>query len=329
MNEQQEKAKFRQAIDHTLTGLEGNPFLYQRVTALAEKGEKKMKRCIPKGVVIALVVLLCMGTVAVAAGVYGSMYGGTVNWQGEVVPDENVPSVMPTVAPEMQPDVPDLDEDALDELATEGTMLMVSRRLPDGTLMPEVGTRMMRTADSMDEFLALLGENEELPLPNSIPEGYAFVKAEVYYECRAEGEWKLADREELNGGLIAERYMLDASDEIISGYYLMFRDSPEDYHYLSIHAILSQRQNVEEQTFGFLAGQSVAKAQVPGMDYALVVTSDTMCRLSMLRDMKQPIAYLRLIEPEWKEQETFEQLDLSVSAPQLDVDTLIRMFAAE
>ena len=49
MNEQQEKAKFRQAIDHTLTGLEGNPFLYQRVTALAEKGEKKMKRCIPKG----------------------------------------------------------------------------------------------------------------------------------------------------------------------------------------------------------------------------------------------------------------------------------------
>lgn len=326
MNEQQEKAKFKQAIDHTLTGLEGNPFLYQRVTAQAEKGEDLVKKRFAKTFVIAMLAVLCMSTVALAGG---GLLGGTVNWLGEVTPDENVPAVMPTMAPDMTADVEDLNEDVLDQLTEDGTMLMVSRQLPDGTRMPELSTRMMRTAESMDEFLALLGENEELLLPNFIPEGYEFVRAEVYYECRADGEWKFVDRKVLNVGYIAERYTLDTKDEIISGYDLMFRDSSENYHYLSIHAMLSQRQNVEEQTFGFLAGQSVAKAQVPGMDYALAITSDTMCRLSMLRDMKQPIEYLRFLEPDWTEQETFEQLDLSVSAPQLDVNMLIRMFADE
>ncbi len=67
MNEQQEKAKFRQAIDHTLTSLEGNPFLYQRVAARAEEGENRVKRAIPKGIVALLVVLLCMTTAATAA----------------------------------------------------------------------------------------------------------------------------------------------------------------------------------------------------------------------------------------------------------------------
>lgn len=67
MTEQQEKMRFREAIDHTLTALEGNPCLYQRVVANAEKGEKTMKHWIPKGLVIALITLFCMGAVAVAA----------------------------------------------------------------------------------------------------------------------------------------------------------------------------------------------------------------------------------------------------------------------
>ena len=67
MSEQQEKAKFRQAIDHTLTGLEGNPFLYQRVTALAEKGDDLVKKRFVKTFVIVMLAVLCMSTVALAA----------------------------------------------------------------------------------------------------------------------------------------------------------------------------------------------------------------------------------------------------------------------
>ena len=81
MNEQQEKVKFREAIDHTLTGLEGDPFLHQRVLAQTEKGEKPVKMKWMKTAVIALIVALFMGTVALAGG----MLGGTVNWLGEIV----------------------------------------------------------------------------------------------------------------------------------------------------------------------------------------------------------------------------------------------------
>lgn len=67
MTEQQEKERIRNAIDHTLTDLMGDPFLYRRVAAHVEKGENKMKYAIPKGVIVVLVLLLCMTTAAVAA----------------------------------------------------------------------------------------------------------------------------------------------------------------------------------------------------------------------------------------------------------------------
>lgn len=67
MTEQQEKARIRNAIDHTLTDLTGDPFLYQRVAAHGEKGENRMKYAVPKRLIAVLMLLLCMTTVAVAA----------------------------------------------------------------------------------------------------------------------------------------------------------------------------------------------------------------------------------------------------------------------
>lgn len=325
MTDKENKAKFKQAIDHTLSGLAGDPFLYQRVAAHAEKGERNMKYHIPKGLVIALIALLCMGTVAVAAGIYG----GTVNWLGEVVPDERMPAVMPTMAPVMETGDVDLNEDVLDQLRKDGTKLMVWKQMSDGTQLPEVSTRMMRTADSEAAFLALLSGDDELVLPQFIPEGYEFVRGEVYYECRAGGDWKCVERQTVMDVFVAELYTLEPEDEIISGYCLLYRESPEDYHYLSIDVMLSERQNVEEHTFGFLPGQTPSVVQVSGMDYALAITAENRSTLSMLCDLKQPIDYLWFPEAEELGEMTFEQLDVFVSAPLLDTDTLIRMFAAE
>ena len=80
MTEQQDKARFRQAVDHTLSGLTGDPFLTQRVLAGAEKGAKPVKYHIPKGLVVALIALLCMGTVAVAAPILWEM-AEVAEWQ--------------------------------------------------------------------------------------------------------------------------------------------------------------------------------------------------------------------------------------------------------
>ena len=326
MTEQEQKARFRQAVDRTLSGLEGNPYLFQRVAAHVEKGANHMKHHFPKGVLIALIVLLCMGTAALAAG---GLLGGTVNWLGDIIPDENVPSALPTVAPAMTAEVVDFNEDMLEQLSKEGTMLMVWQQLPDGTEMPEVSTRMVRKAETEAGFLTLMAGNEELPLPDFIPEGYEFVRGEVYYQCRADGKWQLADQCVLAGGYVAEWYTLDKADEIIDSYYLFYRESPDDDHYLSVSASLTPRQDVKEHTFGYLAGMTPSVVQVPGMDYAMAITSDTACSLRMLRDMQQPVDFLRLRATRQQELNTFAQVDVTVSAPLLDVDTLVRMFAAE
>ena len=325
MTEQEHKAKFKQAIDHTLSGLEGDPYLFQRVAANAEKGANHMKYHFPKGILITLIALLCMGTVAVAA----SVYGGTVNWMGEVVPDERVPAVLPTPAPATDNARVDWNEERMDELRKEGMKLLVWQQMSDGTLMPEISTSMFRTADSEAEFLALLEGDDEMALPNFIPEGYEFVQGEVVYKCRADGAWNLVEQQTVDEVFVAEWYTMDKADEVISGYYLLYRESPESNHYLSIYAGLSVRQDVEEQSFGFLAGQTPSVVQVPGMDHALAITSEDRCSLYMLRNMKQPVELLWLPEYEWLGSISYEQLDVTVSAPLLDVDTLIRMFAAE
>ena len=325
MNEQQEKTKFRQAIDHTLTALDGDPFLYQRVVANAEKGEKTMKHWIPKGLVIALIALLCMGAVAVAAGVYG----GTVNWLGEVVPNEHSGEVTATMAPPAVTETIDLNEDYLDQLVAEGTMLLISEIGEDGEIVPNMRTRVTRTETDWDAFQALLEGAEYLPLPNFIPEGYEFVEGEVHYQCRADGQWNLLGQQNLGGGLMAEWYAPGPDEEIVSGYYMLFRESEEDYHYLSIHAMLTETQDVNEQTFGFLSGQTAQAVSVPGMNNALAITGPNTCDLSMLRMLEEPIDALRMWDRSDPQKCTYTEVDLSVFAPLLDVDTLISMFAAE
>lgn len=329
MTEQENRARFRLAVDRTLSGIEGDPFLAQRVMANARKGEQKMKYRIPRGLVIALLVLVCMGTVAVAAG----LYGGTTNWLGEVVPDERVAQSMPTVAPPMETEEIDLNEDTLAQLEIEGTKLFVFEMTEDGEMLPKAGAGLKKTAQDMERFLALMDGAAYLKLPNLIPEGYEFVMGEVYYECTAEGQWDLVNRKSLGNGLYAEwyvpSYVPDENEEVVSGYYLLFRNSTDDYHYLSIYAVLSETQDLNEQRFSFLGGTTARAVSVPGMNNALAVTGENNCSLYMLGTLETPIGIRFFWDPNYQEVMTCTEVDITVSAPMLDVDTLIHMFAAE
>ena len=68
----QEKRNIKAALDDCLSGVDALPSLRADILRAA-KGEKKMKRTMSKGLVLALVLMLMMGTVAVAAelGLFG------------------------------------------------------------------------------------------------------------------------------------------------------------------------------------------------------------------------------------------------------------------
>ena len=65
MREELEREKVHQAIDRTLSGLTGDPWLYNKISA-AGKEETKVKRKVSVGLVLAIVLAL-LATAALAA----------------------------------------------------------------------------------------------------------------------------------------------------------------------------------------------------------------------------------------------------------------------
>ena len=66
MRNELNRKNFQAAINTTLSGLQPDPWLYQRIAARAEKGEIKVKKKIPAALVIALLITL-IAAIAVAA----------------------------------------------------------------------------------------------------------------------------------------------------------------------------------------------------------------------------------------------------------------------
>ena len=65
MREDLNRAKMHKAIDSTLSGLNGDPWLFQRVSACAAEGETKVKKKLSTGLVL-VIVLMLIAAVALA-----------------------------------------------------------------------------------------------------------------------------------------------------------------------------------------------------------------------------------------------------------------------
>ena len=99
------KEEAQEALNRSLSGLQEDPWLAQRIIASA-KGEFKVKKNSRATIIIAAVIVLAMAT-ALAAGL-----GGRVNWLGETKTDSELePSAtpIPTVEPEKSEDTGEID----------------------------------------------------------------------------------------------------------------------------------------------------------------------------------------------------------------------------
>ena len=312
MTEQQEKARFRQAIDHTLLDIQGDAFLAQRVLARAEKGAKPMKYHIPKTIVIALIALLCMGTVALAAG----LYGGTVNWLGEVVPDEQY-----VVEGERSELAVQIDAWA-EQLSREGELLQITAR-EDGRIVGQLTTDIMFSVQDMDSFMALMDGEAYIPVPRFLPDGYEFVTGSVRFTCRGGGRWQMTERTTLADGVVAERYQVEETERLVCGYSLYFLNEADDTH-LAVIVKLTTKQDDTTPVIGFDESPGRVKAlEVPGMQNAILQEAEGYRLLAMKKEMAEAV----LIRDFQQQESSLEEITIIVDAPLLDVDTLVRMFA--
>jgi len=335
MTQQQEKAHFKQAIDHALSGIEGDPFLAQKVLARAEKGEKPVKYHIPKAVVFALIVLLCMGTVAVAAG----LYGGTINWEGEIVYDElqtQSPHPSPTPRPPESElvQVDEAHEEALrlaenyayEEARRTDSKFILYERMTDGRWKPESEIELSIETTSKTKFETMLADAPWLPLPNYIPEGYAFERADVYYTCASDGEWELVKSETINDRIRVEWYK--PSKPVAMRYDLIYRASEADYHYINFFVDLNLKYEPGSATFGFSEGMAAQIVTVPGMENAIAITGERACSLSMRRPLAEALDVWYVYQ-EGQYPQQLADVTVDIHAPRMAISDLIPLFTTE
>ena len=325
MNEQQEKVKFRQAIDHTLTSLEGNPFLYQRVVARAEEGEKKVKKHKWNlGLVIVLAMMACMVTAAAAGG----WFGGYVNWNGDIIPEER-PSVVagPTAAPEMASG--DFRQ-AIQLVSTAGdceVVLVYETNGYGGT--SSSSNRLTRRVEGYQAFLTIMADAPMLPVPDDVPEGYVLAECSILYECRKGGAYVLTSSENLDGGVVVERYGVAEEDLLIRGYDLTFRNPEDSTDYIAVWASLSERSNPADHRFGVNPDQTAQIVQVPGMDNAIAITSETHTCLSMRRTLPEVVRYQAFDMGDFSRVGSFGEVRIDVRSRLAGMDALAALFVAE
>lgn len=324
MNKQQDKARIRQAINNTLHGMKGDPFLAQRVFANAEKGERKVKYAIPKGLVIALIVVLCMGTVAVAAGVYG----GAMSWSGEVFSDEAADAIADRNMQEISPEQEQMYV-RLNALAAlhqqDGERLDITVR-ENGRITGGISTEIRREAETLEAFLALMAGETHLPLPTNLPEEYAFVRGTIEYTCREGGTWQMVERKSLEDGIILVRYRLDEGDMLARRYSMVFRNPAEDDVWLWIAADLMPSGSSDKQYAGFSESQTPQVVTVPGMEDALAVTAENgYVYLMMRRALQEPVGYV----DSHSGVGSFGECVVYADAQGMDVPALISLFAAK
>lgn len=316
-----DRKAIQQAVDSTLSGLTGDPFLCQRVVAHAQEGENNMKKKTKFSVslVLAMIAVLGVMAIAVAAGMSGFM-----NWQGEFVPEEqsNMVQPVPTPTPEMQEEA----RLSIDELLALGEAAKY-----EIVHVEENGSGswngMYSEIESLEAFYQALEQADYLPVPQMIPEGYAFANGRFLYRCRQGGAYQLLSEEKPFEGVTVSRYGLNEADRMISGYDLTFRDSDADYHYLSIYVSLVGAVDPTDYAVGVNEDQTAQMLSIPGYDSAISVAGERSCHLSLRRVLPESIAYQYYDFAAINEEHSFEEVHVDVSAPLLTPEVLTEIFA--
>ena len=80
--------KVHKAIDSTLSGLQGDPWLFQRISARAAEGDNKVEKKISIGLIIAIGLLLAAVTAFAIANGFGLMDFWRDPWSNAEIPDD-------------------------------------------------------------------------------------------------------------------------------------------------------------------------------------------------------------------------------------------------
>ena len=318
------KEEAQAALNRSLSGLQEDPRLAQRVIA-SEKGEFKVKKTSRAALIIAAAITLVMAT-ALAAGL-----GGRVNWLGEVQPDAGLmptATPIPIAEPETTAGAAEIEDrfyELLDD-SNDRDLIVIS--------VPGNGAASSRKQKigSMDDFHALMETAcAGFPVPVRIPEGYVLVKGYAVFGCLPGGSYTLASRTVHPEGFTESHYTVDPAMDFVRAYDLTFRpagDGADPADYISMHVFMTPPADPHEYAFGIGDDQTAWAVRVTGMDHALMIEGDRVRHLAMLKTMPSPQTDLILTGTDAHLiTETYAAYEIDVSATALTESELLQVFA--
>ena len=289
MNKKISANEFRESLDRHASYLKANPWLAQGIIASEMKGETKVKRKWTKSLVLALAMILTLGTVA-----YGvtSLYR-TVNWKGETDASAQDPVLV-----EGDPEIAGALEDLQNEMAAKPEDEFVTAWYDDGTGENELDVLntesfpAKKVFRNVEDFMEYMSGVETLTAPAWFPEGeYESFRAEVYFACRGSGDYELIESGK-RGPMGYNRFRIAEEDAVPFEYQVSITMRHGNGYV--IHATLWPEEG--EAATLLSEGETAQAVTVKGMEDAVLFpdrksTADT--DLAMRRTLKEPVTLKR------------------------------------
>ena len=285
MNKKISANEFRESLDRHASCLKANPWLAQGIIASEMKGETKVKRKLTTSVIIALLMILTLGTAA-----YGvtSLYR-SVNWQGEEkdagestylsMPEENVP-----LYDKMMDLIDNMPEDE-----TVGAWFEDGRDPDPWNCILKPKTKSFRC---IEDFVEYMSGVPTMTAPVWFPKGeYESFYATVKMICGEAGEYELLESGEKDS-IHYVRYRLDDEYEVPFEY-TAYIDMVGGKSY----CIESSLWTEEKKEAGYLdEKETVEKITVKGMDEALLFHNrrSEECDMTMRRKLDEPVRWKQI-----------------------------------
>lgn len=313
MTEQEFRDKLKQSIGHT--GLSSD----RQYRVLAEmKGERSRMRTWGKmqiAIVISLVVLMTMGA-AVAAE-----FVKYVNWEGN--PIDYTPPEYKTL------DVPvdTLRDPIAEEVIRDKKLEEILIVYYNGRYQPDKCVSHRVEVDALEELRQLAGEENLLPIPVGVPDGFKLVKSHVFFGSKKGTTYQLMGEEYVEAGVSVKRYACDPEKLRMCSYFLYFQNEAGERLNFSARMVMDYNVDSVLQADG---GQVNVK-KVEGMDQVVHIDRGEEQFIWMRENLLEPVpAQIMILGPDDIEISDVERsyvcLEIQANSTVCDLDTMLSCF---
>ncbi len=324
MNKKISANEFRESLDRHVSYLKANPWLAQSIIASEMKGETKVKRKLTTSVIIALLMILTLGTVA-----YGvTSLWRTVSWQGE---ETNIGEMTIEVMPEENVPLYNKMLDYMDSVEDNEIARAWFDNGNETSPWNSMQKPMKKHFNCAEDFLDYMSGVSTLTSPLRFPEGkYESFEANVSMVCRDTGKYELIESGEKDS-VHYSRFRMDEADAVPCEYYI--RITMKDGTCYIIQSCLLPE--AREAATGLDEGETAESITVRGMDDALLIhrQDETVYDVIMRRKLSEPIGWKQISGTEAPfEEETgfFTEENVVIWGPgDVDPAELVKLFDGE